>query len=312
MRRKQLFAIVTGLVIFALAAPSWAQQTVLSKVTVILNRTEKDRRLDYKMADLVLDDASRKLMIRSKARPLEVDYEDIQKVIFEKTRHNIRLSRASVAGLAAVGGALLASAAQAEKVDAYLCYFEYTKPDGSTHPYLLEMPLDLSKQAMERMGSIFGQKSVIADFPEKAETIEKSQLKDIQSRHSVKVEKRNHPLPEIKPDKALVVVVCPGVAGAGAGHGYQQKLHANERVVAVNKQGTYNFFYLDPGEYLLVSQCGDASGMRINLEPGKDYYFIQSYLVGWSKIRTVLSRSTKEIVMYEVSGAYYSDWQREE
>ena len=41
-------------------------------------------------------------------------------------------------------------------------------------------------------------------------------------------------MPEMKPDKATVVVVCPPLAARNAGFGNQFKLHANDEVVAVN------------------------------------------------------------------------------
>ena len=43
----------------------------------------------------------------------------------------------------------------------------------------------------------------------------------------------------------------------------------NDQVVAVNGSGTYTFFYLDPGEHLLVSQANDLTGMRIKLEAAR-------------------------------------------
>ena len=43
------------------------------------------------------------------------------------------------------------------------------------------------------------------------------------------------------------------MAARESGHGNQYKLHANDKVVAVNKPGTYIFAYLDPGEYVLAS-----------------------------------------------------------
>ncbi|HSO75169.1 MAG TPA: hypothetical protein VLU47_10050, partial [Blastocatellia bacterium] len=62
--------------------------------------------------------------------------------------------------------------------------------------------------------------------------------------------------------------------------------------------------------YVLVSQIENASGFRIKLEAGKDYYFLQNTFMGMWKARTSLSRQTKELVKYELNGAYYSDWKR--
>lgn len=72
--------------------------------------------------------------------------------------------------------------------------------------------------------------------------------------------------------------------------------------------GTYNFAYLDPGDYLLVSQTENASGFHITLEAGKDYYFFQDTFLGSWKNATGLSRHSRELTLYEVEGAYWSDW----
>jgi hypothetical protein len=81
-------------------------------------------------------------------------------------------------------------------------------------------------------------------------------------------------------------------------------------VVAGNKPGTYSFAYLDPGEYLLASQAENASGLKLTIEAGKDYYFLQNTFMGVFKSRTGLSQQSKEIVLHEMSGAGYADWKR--
>jgi hypothetical protein len=81
-------------------------------------------------------------------------------------------------------------------------------------------------------------------------------------------------------------------------------------VIAVNKWGTYSIVYLDPGDYLLVAQTENASGFKMKLEAGKDYYFLQDTFMGAWKPRTELSRHTKELVMYELNGAHHADWTR--
>lgn len=68
--------------------------------------------------------------------------------------------------------------------------------------------------------------------------------------------------------------------------------------------------YLDPGDYLLVSQAENASGVRMRLEAGAEYYFLQDTFMGAWKGRTQLTRHSKELVMYELNGADYSAWSR--
>ena len=114
-------------------------------------------------------------------------------------------------------------------------------------------------------------------------------------------------MPEIKPDKALVVILCPALPGTVGGDVF--KFHANDHVIAVNVLGTYSFVYLDPGKYLLVSELGNANGFEMNLEAGKDYYFQENIFAGW-KAKTHLTRNSKELVMYRLEASYLSDWVR--
>jgi hypothetical protein len=172
----------------------------------------------------------------------------------------------------------------------------------------MKIDKESSEKVIDKMKGLWSDKVSVVDFPEKEETIEKSTVKDWQSKHDVRIEKTNRPIPELKPDKALMVVVCPALTSRNSPTGGQFKVHANDRVVAVNHLGTYTFFYLDPGEYLLVSQTRDASGFKIKVEAGKDYYFLQNLL--WAHM--TFSRHSKELVLHEMSGAYYSNWKRKD
>jgi hypothetical protein len=80
-------------------------------------------------------------------------------------------------------------------------------------------------------------------------------------------------------------------------------------VVAVNKEGTYSFAYIEPGKYRLVSQADDANGFEMELEAGKTYYFLQNTFQGGD---TVLSRNSPELVNYLMSGTYFADWSRKQ
>jgi hypothetical protein len=138
--------------------------------------------------------------------------------------------------------------------------------------------------------------------------VEKDELKALQSKQTLKVDKQNHPLPDLKDDKATVVVVCPPLAARDSGKGNQFKLHANGQVVAVNREGTYTFAYLDPGKYRLVSKAENASGFEMELEAGREYFFLQNVFQGVFKAETTLSRNSPELVKYLVDGSYFSDW----
>ena len=138
--------------------------------------------------------------------------------------------------------------------------------------------------------------------------IDPTKLSAAKSKDVLKVDKRDHPVPELRADKALIVVVCPALAARDAGRGNQFRLHANEHVIAVNKQGTYSFAFLDPGRYRLVSQSENAYGFDIEFEAGKSYYFLQNTFDGILKNETSLSRNSPELVMYLLDGSYYAAW----
>ncbi|MGH9577011.1 MAG: hypothetical protein ACRD3R_06195, partial [Terriglobales bacterium] len=166
---------------------------------------------------------------------------------------------------------------------------------------------ETSDQVVEKMRAIFGNRVILAEFPEAVE-MDKNTLAALQTKHDIKVDKKNRPMPELKPDKALVVAVCPPLAARFAGGGNQFKLHANDKVIAVNRMGTYSFAYLDPGKYKLVSQTENAVGMELELKAGEAYYFLQDVFQGTWKAKTGFSQHTKELVTYELNGAWHSDW----
>jgi hypothetical protein len=302
---KTRLIALTLLVVSTAPGAAWSQRVVFDEVKARFNRSATDRRLIDKDADLVLDDEARRLTVRNDEHPLDVSYDDIEKVVFDVSTH----MRGGALGRMVLGG-LAGAAISGKGVSDYWCYLEYRGADGVVRPYMLEIAKDSSADAMRKLQALFDDKVVVVQFAEKAEEVEKDSLKDLQSKHEVNLDEKNHPMPETRTDKALVVIVCPPLAARDAGKGNQFKLHANDRVVAVNKMGSYTFVHLDPGEYLLVSQAGNASGMRMTLEAGKEYYFLQNTFVGTWKADTSLSRHSKELVMYESSGARFADWSR--
>lgn len=302
-RLATLFACAVCLLVTVHGA-AWAQPVVVEGVKVRFNRSATDRRLIDKGADLVFDEDARRLIVKSDDRPLNVAYDDIEKVVFDRSTHMRGGLLGEMMG-GAVGLAIMASV-----ISDYWCYLEYRSADGGVRPYMLEISKDSSAAVMQRMQALFGARVIVAEFAQKAERIDKGLLKDLQSKHDVDLDQQNHPMPAVRPDSALVVVVCPALAARDTGKSNQFKLHANDRVVAVNKMGSYAFAYLDPGDYLLVSQAGNASGFRMTLDAGQEYYFLQNTLMGSWKADTMLSRHTKELVLYELSGAFHAKWVR--
>ena len=298
---KKLLFLLVGVLGLGLLAQLQAQQTVFDKVKVRYNKSGEDVRLVDKNVDLILDDSAKKLIVRGSDHPLEVSYDDVTKVVLETTRHM------RGGALSQMVGGLAGAAIAGIKVQDYWCYLEYKRPDGTVQPYLMEVGKEISEPVVEKMRATFGDRVILAEFPEAVE-VDKNTLAALQSKHDIKVDKKNRPMPELKPDQALVVAVCPPLAARYAGAGNQFKLHANDKVIAVNRMGTYSFAYLNPGKYKLVSQTENAVGMELDLKAGEAYYFLQDVFMGTWKAKTGFSQHTKELVMYELNGAWYSDW----
>jgi hypothetical protein len=292
-----------------------AAETVTFKhIKIHRQKSPHERVLVDKVGVLTFNDAGRKLAYTSRAGDkFDVGYDDVVRVVFEVTTHMRAGALAVVAAAAGLPGAIASTAIASSHVHDYWFYLEYKDGDHNEQ-VLLEMPKELSEQVIGKTTSLFGSRVTIAEFreQEKDGEIDRKRLPDLRSKHTLKIDKKNHPLPELKPDKATIVVVCPSLAARNVGMGNQYKLHANDRVIAVNQFGTYSFAYLDPGKYLLVSQSENANGFEIEMEAGKAYYFLQNTFMGFRKGNTVLSRNSPELVMYELNGSYFSDWKRKD
>jgi hypothetical protein len=278
------------------------QAQTFDGVKVRVNRSNKYHCFTGKNVDLVFDDKLKHFIVKYSEKPIVVSYDSVQKIVFEADQH---MGEGNLGFL--LGGVVGAAIFDGSMANNYWCNVEYRNHD--IEYCTLEIEKKSSEKIINKMKSIFSDKVIMVDFPEKAVEIDKETLKDLQSKHSMKVDEQNHPMPQLKTDQALVVVVCPLFGSYTPGEVFQLKMHANDEVVWVNNVGTYGYFYLNPGEYLLVSQSGNASGIRLKLEAGKDYYFFQN-LIKHRKIGTILSRNTKELVMHELSSAYYSNWKR--
>jgi hypothetical protein len=292
------------LIVLVLLASLWsAAETVkFSWVKIRRHKNERSRLLVDKDGDLKFDDAGRKLTFRSEAGDdVDIGYDDITKVIFERTSRmrGGPIAYLSVPGMIAAG----------QHVTDYWFYLEYKSGDHN-EPVLFEIPKGSSEKVITKARDLFGSRLTMPEFDEKGEEIDPNTLPDLKSKHTFTADRKNHPLPEVQAEKATVVVVCPALETRFTARGNQFKLHANDHVIAVNRAGTYSIAYLDPGKYTLISQSENANGFEMQLEAGKEYYFLQNTFQGAFKWDTGLSRNSPELVMYELNGAYYSDWKR--
>lgn len=303
--------ISVWLIVFC-ASSLMGQKTVFDSVKIRRHRSAEKRVLVDKIGTLTLDDADRKLTFKSDAGDnIEVGYDDVRKVVFDAATHMRGGGLAQVIQAAPLAGPIVGTAIAGSHVNDYWFYLEY-KDHEQNGSVLLVVPKNLSAQIIDKATRVFGSRVTVADFPEKGVAVKKDDLKAVKSKQELRIDKQNHPMPEIKQDRAIVVVVCPPLAARDAGKGNQFKLHANDQVVAVNRMGTYSFAYLDPGKYRLVSQAEDANGFEMELEAGHEYFFLQNTFQGVFKWETTLSRNSREVVTYLAEGAYFSDWKPRE
>ena len=280
----------------------FSEDTKFEGVKIRRHKSAEKRELVDKTGVLSFEDASQKLTFQSKAGDnFAIPYSDITKLVFDTDTH---------------GTAWIASV---HVHDRWL-YLEYRQGDHS-EKVLLVVPRATYDKAAAKSQSLFGDRVMIANYPEKGEPTaakdggtDKSRSPDWKAKYSVKLDLTAHPSPEVKADKATLVVVCPPLLASETGYPSKVKLHANGKVIAVNEMGTYSIAYVDPGKYSLISQSDDANGFEMDLEAGKTYYFIQETVIGpafvTTRIHTMLSRNSPEVVMYLVDGAYLSDWKR--
>jgi hypothetical protein len=308
---KRLFVLI-WLLLFAASGMS-AQKTVFENVKIRRHRSVEKRVLVDKLGTLTFDDSARKLTFKGDAGDnVDVRYDDVEKAVSEVTTHMRGGVPRAVAFVEIPFGAIAGSVIAGAHVNSHWLFLRYRS--GSVEvPVLIKMPQAISEQIVSKASAVFGARMEVTNFPEKAADIKLDNLKGLKSKQVVKVDEKNHPLPETKSDKATVVVVCPTLAAYGASSGADFRLFADDEVVAVNRLGTYSFAYLDPGKHRLISQAENANGFEMDLEAGREYFFLQNtFASGLSAVETVLSRNSPELVEYLVEGSYFSDWKPKE
>jgi hypothetical protein len=315
MRRLLILTalVLTMALILATLCPA-ADVETFNNVKIHRHKSLKSRVLVDKSGVLTFDDTNKKFTFRHDPvyefeahENVEVGYDSVTKVVFEVTTHMRGGAIAKVISFASIPGVMVGNALASQHVHDYWFYCEY-KNGEQTERVLLEVPKSASEQVISKATRLFGSRVKIDEFKQTGEEIDQKQLPDRNSEQSVRVDHQDHPLPEVKADKATVVVVCPPLAAREAGKGNQFKLHAKAHVVAVNREGTYSFAYLDPGKYRLVSQSENANGFEMELQAGETYYLLQNTFMGVWKGQTMLSRNSEELVMYLLDGSYFSDW----
>ncbi len=317
-------------IFFLSVASVLAQQTAFSDVEVRFP-AGKNNLLINKSATLVLDDTARHLIVKSGDRPLDVAYGDVQKIIVEVNTLGHKAGfGASMLGLASGGilfGGAIATALDKPFDNDHFVYIEYKASDGQIQPYLLNVGKSNVPQVLKALQTNFADRVIVPDFPEKGEKIDPAQVQAAKAEAKSSPEKvktwrfkcvptaARRPLPELRPDKALVLVVSPATImrqTPAEKRGGADFIFSNGEPLSVNDAGTYSFFYLEPGEYFLLSVPSDQVGLRMKLEAGKDYYLTQTLYAKGIITKSFLTRHSKELVLYEARGSLYSDWSVEQ
>lgn len=314
-----LLLTIIGMFVLLQATQARSQGQVSFSDAEVRYVKDDKRELDFDDAVLTLDSTTRRLHVKTAKHPLDISFDDVEKVVVEVNTLGKKAGfGASFLGMFA--GGLLFGNAIATSIDKpfkndHFVYLEIKKPNGGTSGYLLSIGKDSTPQAMNALKAAFGERLIIPVFEEKLETVDKAPLADQKIRLKAVATDKQHPMPELRPDKALVVVTCPATIMVRVRQEkgmYGAALFAGEKLVGFNGPGTYNFFYLDPGEYMLTSVTKDAVGLRMKVEAGKEYYLIQTFYAKGIFLRSLLVRHSKEVTMFEVGGSLWADWKIDE
>jgi hypothetical protein len=304
----------------ALLLSANAQQATPTKIKLRFKDDKKRQQVDQDAA-LRFDESARRIAVLSKEYSRELGYDDVQKIIIEPDSHagNIGFG-AALAGFAAGGmlfGGKIATAIDNPLKADHVVYIEPKNPDGKTTPLVLVLGKDTVPEGLKRIKALFGDLVVLPVFEEQPEQIDKKQFKTAEA-FEVKGSAQEHPTPLERPDQALVVVAAP-LGGSfrpietNKTTPFYAKVLVNDQVLAVNAPGSYSFFYLVPGEHLLITQAMvdkklvDVTGFRIKAEAGRGYYLMQTIYIGGG-MKSFLTRHSREVVMQEANDLLWSEW----
>jgi len=267
-----------------------------------------------KSATLVLDDTAQRLVVHCGERPLDVAYKDVQKVVVEVNTIGTKAGfGAKVIG--ALAGGMMFGTAVATAIDKpfdhdHFVYLEYASSAG-TQPYLVNIGRTSVPQVLGRLSAAFSDRLLVPTFDETRESSAKFTAKGAGRRIPCIATAKQHPIPDIRPDKALIVVVMPATINdptAAEKRGWGAVTYLDGEPVAVAMPGTYTYFYADPGEHSVLTWVNEMVGLRMKLEAGKEYYLTQTLYPQGIKTKSFLTRHSKELVQYELLGSLFTQW----
>lgn len=277
------------LICVAMASGRAAAPITFKNVTMRRALSPEDRRLIQRKVDLIFDDANAMLTVETHQigaalrangevvpAPFRVKFDEIAKVVLDATQTR---NGASV----------------------WHAYFE-RKPGATPDRFLFSTQDPQASELLATIRQTFGARVEQPHF----EPIGKASGVVPSSAGGCPYRSRDDAsLPEIRPDKALVVIVSAQMEGnvSVMGFGRLAGVLVNGHRIGANHEGSYSFTYLDPGVYRISSTLGKTIyETRLTMDSGQGYYFIQNRLRGGE-----LSRHSREYVMFEAGGAYYSE-----
>jgi hypothetical protein len=319
MTRTHAFTMLAAFLLFLVggSAVATAQAPLVAKDVIQWeSKSAKNPTLVQRKGTLSFDDAAKSLVFAAGEHSFKAPYESVTRVVLDEATH-MRPRKT----------AWKQWEEEARRVNGdFWMYVEYTPAGGAAAKHMLQIPVASAKDVVDKTKQVFADRVVTIDVRVGAH-FDRKALKDIESKHSFDLaeDEKNHPMPELKPDKALIVVVYPTYwcygssllnlkleqRKAGWWLANQVKVHANDRVVLVNKVGTYGFAYLDPGDYQLVAQGKySASALQTTVEAGKAYYFLEDDYDSSSGMYIQFSQHSPELVMLKLNEAVFGVWTR--
>ena len=257
-------------------------------------------------ADLVIDTVGQRLAVKNKRLPLNINLSQVKKLTFDVSSH-MRGGKGDGGG--GLLGGVIAAKIQGGSVTDHWCVIEYVDDAGASHRYLLEVSNEQASDVLALLKRLLPSAVEDVRFAEEQREVSKEGMAPFDDDYDVTVLKKNcPPIPAAHPESALVVVAAPTVDFDDAGSGGQYRLYVNHNIVAVNKIGTYAFFRLAPGTYSLLSKAGNLSAIDVTVEAGKEYYFFQNTFMGFTSMKTRLTRQTEALVRQEITGMYFAEW----
>jgi hypothetical protein len=96
--------------------------------------------------------------------------------------------------------------------------------------------------------------------------------------------RKDHPLGQVVPDKALVYFVRP----TSMAFAIKSWMFCDDDVLGANKGSSYFFAHVEPGKHVFWSKSENVDALELEVEAGRTYYVQQHMRMGGMKAHTKL------------------------